>query len=106
MFRFSLSQAGQGVNLGFADAGALASVLARGACGGMDAGDVHLLRDYERERVPLNLATLGAVHGLWQLFGATNPPLALARTLGMGLFNATPAAKAEAAAFALGLRSQ
>lgn len=42
--------AGQGVNLGFSDAAALAKVIGQGLLAGSDIGEVSLLKKYEKER--------------------------------------------------------
>ena len=60
--------AGQGVNLGFLDAAALAEVLAAGVAEGRDPGDHALLRRYERWRKGENLMAMAAFDGLNRLF--------------------------------------
>lgn len=58
--------AGQGVNLGFGDAAALARVLeTRGPL--IDCGDYTLLSRYARARAAPVAAMQGLTHGLWQL---------------------------------------
>lgn len=74
--------AGQGVNLGFQDARALAEVLKlRGAQA--DCGDYFLLRRYERSRKGDVLAMQLITDGLKKLFGNRDPLLKLARNLGL-----------------------
>lgn len=74
--------AGQGVNLGFADAQELAKVLtARGAQ--RDCGDYALLRRYDRARQEDILAMQLVTEGLQKLFNNTNPLLRLARNAGL-----------------------
>jgi 2-octaprenylphenol hydroxylase len=78
--------AGQGVNLGFRDARALAEVLhARGAQS--DCGDIQLLRRYERARkediVSMQLATDALKH----LFNNKNPLLRNLRNIGLSITN-------------------
>ena len=64
--------AGQGVNLGFQDARELAQVLLqRGSC--HDAGELRLLRRYERARREDILAMTWVTDGLHRLFGAGGP---------------------------------
>jgi ubiquinone biosynthesis UbiH/UbiF/VisC/COQ6 family hydroxylase len=76
--------AGQGVNLGFQDAQALAQVLhTRGACG--DVGELRLLRRYERARREDILAMTLATDGLQQLFSVQAGPVSVLRNWGMAL---------------------
>lgn len=74
--------AGQGLNLGLADAQALASAL-HGRDYWRSVADVRLLRGYERERkaalLPMGLAT----DGLQQLFSRQEGPLQALRNWGM-----------------------
>ena len=81
--------AGQGVNLGFRDARALAKVLKeRGPQG--DCGDYSLLRRYERARKEDVLAMQAATDGLQKLFGSDAVFLARARNLGLRLLDRQP----------------
>ncbi len=78
--------AGQGVNLGFHDAAALAQVLgARGAQA--DAGDYFLLRRFERARKLDIRAMQATTDGLYTLFSSTLPGIAGLRNWGMALTN-------------------
>ena len=78
--------AGQGVNLGFRDARALAQVLAeRGAQ--PDCGDYYLLRRYERARREDILAMQLATDGLQKLFASGRAGLQKARNLGLKATN-------------------
>lgn len=76
--------AGQGVNLGFGDVRALATVLAAREPG-RDLGDRMLLRRYARARAEAVLAMDATVHGLHALFGSADRVLRRARNAGMGL---------------------
>jgi 2-polyprenyl-6-methoxyphenol hydroxylase-like FAD-dependent oxidoreductase len=81
--------AGQGVNLGFRDARALAGVLKeRGPQG--DCGDYALLRRYERARREDVLAMQVATDGLQKLFNNDAVWLARARNLGLTLIDRQP----------------
>jgi 2-octaprenylphenol hydroxylase len=84
--------AGQGLNLGFHDAQALAEVL----CGRgpqRDCGDYALLRRYERARREDVLAMQLATDGLQKLFNNEAVWLAGARNLGLTLLNGQPILK-------------
>ena len=78
--------AGQGLNLGLADAAALARVLAERESW-RPLGDEALLRRYARARLWPTRAMAGAVDGLWQLFSAPAPGLRELRNQGMTLVN-------------------
>ncbi len=62
--------AGQGVNLGLADAAELAHRISDAVIAGQDPGDLRVLRRYERARKGANLLMLGALDGLDRLFRA------------------------------------
>lgn len=78
--------AGQGLNLGLADARALAQALA----GQRDCGARLALRAYERERKAAILEMHAVTHGLMQLFSATHPALRAARNFGLNLTGRLP----------------
>jgi 2-octaprenylphenol hydroxylase len=75
--------AGQGVNLGFLDAAALAQVLGEALAGGADVGDLAVLRRYERWRKGENLLMLAALDGFNRLFSNDSAPLGLLRRAGL-----------------------
>jgi 2-octaprenylphenol hydroxylase len=77
--------AGQGVNLGFLDAAALAEVVGGGVAAGRDPGDPALLRRYERWRKPENLLSMRAFDGINRLFSNDNPGLGTLRRAGLTL---------------------
>lgn len=82
--------AGQGLNLGFRDVGALAEVLIMAARRGEDIGAVDVLERYERwRRFDSTTLALG-MDGVNKLFSNDNPLLRLGRDLGLGLVNAMP----------------
>ncbi|GAA5217213.1 FAD-dependent oxidoreductase [Corallincola platygyrae] len=75
--------AGQGVNLGFQDAKALAKHLLALADGNKDIGLRQNLRAYERERKAETVAMIAAMEGIKRLFSNDIPPLKLLRGVGM-----------------------
>jgi 2-octaprenyl-6-methoxyphenol hydroxylase len=79
--------AGQGLNLGFRDAAALAALVAEAVGEGRDPGAASLLARYQRARRPDNLAMLVATDALDRLFSTDLPPLRLARDLGIAAVN-------------------
>lgn len=76
--------AGQGVNLGFLDAGALVDALVAGRERGRVPGALASLRHYERTRKGHNTATQLAMDAFKQLFSNDSSVLSLARNLGLG----------------------
>ncbi|TMG84971.1 MAG: FAD-dependent oxidoreductase [Betaproteobacteria bacterium] len=79
--------AGQGVNLGFGDAAALASALAARTLVG-DAGSAFLLERYALHRAAPVLAMQAVTDGLVRLFGTSFPLVKLARNGGMRVVDA------------------
>ena len=84
--------AGQGVNLGFGDAAALADVL-RQREPFRDPGEIRLLRRYERARAEDILALAWVTDGLQKLFAAPGGAAARLRNSGLNLTNALPVLK-------------
>lgn len=74
--------AGQGVNLGFLDAAALAEIVTGGLAAGRDPGDPALLRRYERWRKPENVLAMRAFDGINRLFSSDSPALGTIRRAG------------------------
>lgn len=75
--------AGQGLNLGFRDAAALAQVLVEGARIGLDLGDAQLLARYERWRSLDTLMVAAATDGLTRLYGVPGRTASAIRRFGM-----------------------
>ncbi len=75
--------AGQGLNLGLRDVGALAEVLDDGARLGLEPGDAQLLARYERWRGLDSFMVALATDGLTRLFGIPGGPASAVRRLGM-----------------------
>ncbi len=84
--------AGQGVNLGFGDAAALAKVLLQREVF-RDPGEIRLLRRYERARAEDILALAWVTDGLHHLFAAPSGAAAKLRNTGLNLTNALPVLK-------------
>ena len=82
--------AGQGLNLGFRDAAALAQVLVEGARLGLDLGDAQLLDRYERWRAVDALSVAVATDSLTRIYGIPGRAASAVRRLGMGLINRLP----------------
>jgi ubiquinone biosynthesis UbiH/UbiF/VisC/COQ6 family hydroxylase len=93
--------AGQGVNLGFADAAALAGILAARESF-RSCGDLRLLRRYERARAGDILAMRWATDGLARLFASRAGPVAWLRNTGLNLTASSPVLKTLLARQALG----
>ncbi len=94
--------AGQGANLGLADAAALAQVIANALDNSEHPADLPVLRRYERERRGANTAMLRFVDALNRLFSA-GTGLAEVRQGGMRLFNKSGLVKRRVMQVALGL---
>lgn len=97
--------AGQGANLGFLDAAALADVLAGVPAGG-DLGHHALLRRYERARRGDNVLTMRAMEGFKLLFGNDLAPLTWLRNTGLALTNRAGPVKHELIRRAMGLSGE
>ncbi|NWE47184.1 2-octaprenyl-3-methyl-6-methoxy-1,4-benzoquinol hydroxylase [Pseudomonas gingeri] len=95
--------AGQGVNLGFLDAAALAEVLLHAVERGERLADVQVLSRFERRRMPHNLGLMAAMEGFERLFQADRLPLRWLRNTGLKMVNQMPEAKALFVRQALGL---
>lgn len=85
--------AGQGLNLGLRDVGALVEVIADGMRLGLDPGDAQLLARYERWRGLDSFMVALATDGLTRLFGIPGKLPSLFRRFGMGAVQRTPVLK-------------
>ncbi|MEL1250899.1 UbiH/UbiF/VisC/COQ6 family ubiquinone biosynthesis hydroxylase [Aurantiacibacter gilvus] len=85
--------AGQGLNLGLRDVGALVEVLVDGMRLGLDPGDAQLLERYEKWRALDSLMVMGATDTLTRLFGIPGKAASAVRRLGMAGVQRTPALK-------------
>ena len=82
--------AGQGLNLGLRDVGALAQVVVEAARRGEDIGAPDVLDRYERWRRFDSTALALGMDAVNRLFSNDNPILRLGRDLGLGLVGAVP----------------
>ncbi len=94
--------AGQGANLGLADAAELAQVIANARASGEHIGDRPVLRRYERARRGANATMMQFMTGLNRLFASDSAVLGEMRRLGMTLFNASGPIRSRIAGVALG----
>lgn len=85
--------AGQGLNLGFQDAIALADLVIEALAKGADPGDLALLARYQKARRGPNLLMLATTDALDRLFSNDFPPLRLARDLGIAAVHRLPPLK-------------
>ena len=79
--------AGQGLNLGFRDAAALAQVLVEGARLGLDLCDRQLLDRYQRLRSLDALSVAFATDSLTRIYGIPGKTASAVRRFGMGLID-------------------
>lgn len=77
--------AGQGVNLGFLDAAALAAALDEARERHRDIGGLWTLRRYERARRGDNMLMLAAMDAFKRMFSNRFPPLAAVRSAGLSV---------------------
>ncbi|NVJ59125.1 MAG: UbiH/UbiF/VisC/COQ6 family ubiquinone biosynthesis hydroxylase [Gammaproteobacteria bacterium] len=95
--------AGQGVNLGFADAATLAKVISKAVDSGLDFAKRSHLRAYERERKGENHLTEKAMTALNWTYSQNNPALVLARNFGVNMVDKFTSIKRQFMHKALGL---
>ncbi|TPX69756.1 hypothetical protein SpCBS45565_g02209 [Spizellomyces sp. 'palustris'] len=87
--------AGQGLNLGLADAESLAQSITDGLQVGQDIGHIHLLEKYAQSRYLPNLAMMKAIDSIGRLFGTDLGPVAALRSFGLNLTNSLSPVKAQ-----------
>ncbi len=97
--------AGQGLNLGFADACALVQVLEAGAHRGQHFGQWTVLQRYQNIRLARNLEMIGAMKLFHWGFSTSLTPIQWLREGGMSLFSRIPWLKRWVVEQALGERS-
>ena len=94
--------AGQGANLGLADAATLAEVILDAQSNGEYAADRPILRRYERARKGENAAMMHFMTGLNRLFASDSVLLGELRRAGMALFNRSGPVRQRIVKIALG----
>ena len=94
--------AGQGVNLGFLDAAALAELVIEACAAGQDPGEQAVLRRYERWRKGENLIAARGIDAIGGLFRRREPAMTALRRVGMSLVDRTPIVKNEIIRRAMG----
>lgn len=95
--------AGQGVNLGLADAAALAETIIELHQEGKDIGSKVNLRSFERWRKAEAAQMIASMQGFKELFSGVNPIKKLVRGIGMSLTNELTPVKDECLKRALGV---
>lgn len=95
--------AGQGVNLGFADAAVLTEELARASQRGLPLGHLSALERYQRRRMPANLAMMAAMEGFKRLFDSAPPLVRLLRNDGMNIIDRWGPVKNQLIRHAMGI---
>lgn len=94
--------AGQGANLGIADAAALAEVISGAQKAGRQWAALHTLMKYQRQRKGTNRLMEASMTGFKQLFGNENALLSELRNAGLSLVDHLPAVKYRLIRQALG----
>lgn len=95
--------AGQGVNIGFLDAAALAQVLVEAHALGEDIGSRKVLKRYEEMRRRENLVMMTVMDAFYRVFSNRLTPLKLLRDLGLGLAGRLAPAKKKVMRYAMGI---
>ena len=95
--------AGQGVNLGFMDAGELVDQVLRAHASGADLGSERVLRRYERARRGYNQIMISAMDAFHKGFSDQKLPLKLMRNIALDAANRITPVKHFAMRYAMGL---
>ena len=94
--------AGQGLNLGIGDAERLAEAIHESTSLGIDAGNVHQLLPYERDRQRAVVPVMWATDVFKRLFSTSDPIVSAVRGFGMSSTNALGPLKQKIIQFAMG----
>lgn len=97
--------AGQGVNIGLKDVGALTDEIERALARGLPLGCMATLRRYQRARKADNLLTLGGMDGFKRLFGADSHWLRWLRNEGLRQVDKQPLLKRMLIKHAMGVKT-
>lgn len=95
--------AGQGVNLGFQDASALASQLLQALARQDEPGSLQVLRRYQRQRIGHNLGMMWVMEGFKRLYADQALPLRWLRNAGMAGLDRTVLLKSRIMHSAMGM---
>lgn len=95
--------AGQGVNLGFLDAAALATEVLRARRRQLPLSEPSILKRYQRNRKSHNLGMMSLMEGFKRLFSANDLPIRWVRNEGMRRLNSVSILKNAVAKQAMGL---
>lgn len=95
--------AGQGVNLGFQDASALASQLLQARARQDEIGSLQVLRRYQRQRIGHNLGMMWVMEGFKRLYSDQALPLRWLRNAGMAGLDRTVLLKSRIMRSAMGV---
>ncbi len=95
--------AGQGVNLGFQDAEALANEIKNGLASGRAVNDPVVLARYQRKRSGHNLGMMWLMEGFKHLFAEQAPPIQWLRNIGLNAVDSLSIVKNQLARRAMGL---
>ncbi len=98
--------AGQGVNLGLADAATLAEVIVQAHHKHQDIGEHRVLRRFERWRKGDNMAMITSMESFKRLFGSRTPLVRLLRNTGLRLTNKLEPAKNMIMRQAMGMEGE
>ncbi|MFA5984285.1 MAG: FAD-dependent monooxygenase [Methylococcaceae bacterium] len=95
--------AGQGANIGFLDAAALAEVLVAAHKNGQKIDDIKVLKTYEKMRRAENLKMMTLMDAFYQVFSNQVLPLKFLRNLGLGVAERVTPLKTKLMRSAMGL---
>ena len=95
--------AGQGVNLGFMDAGVLVEEIAKARIAGEAIGSQAVLKRYEKSRRVQNQIMMNAMDAFYYGFSTQLTPIRIARNIGLGLAQRSGPAKRKVLELASGL---
>jgi 2-octaprenyl-3-methyl-6-methoxy-1,4-benzoquinol hydroxylase len=95
--------AGQGVNLGFADAMLLSELLEKAFAQGKDFAGSELLQQYQNTRQRENALMMSAMDLFYQSFSSSLPPVRFLRQLGLAVAEKAGPLKHWVSRYAVGI---